>query len=68
MTVAVVKEKSAPRTPSGIKLGWEAAGMKLIYRGKVLDNVKSLASCGIGEDDFMVAMCEPAAAALAARE
>ena len=68
MLIGAVKEKACA-DPNGAKNGWEAAGMKLIYQGKVLDDGKDLASYSISENDFMVVMYtkpkKPAAAASA---
>lgn len=44
MEVAKVKEL-AVASEHGVKGGWEVAGLKLIFQGKVLDNSKDLASC-----------------------
>ena len=55
MKVGAVKDKAAA-SAEGAKLSWEAAGMKMIFQGKVLDDSKDLASYGIAEGDFMVVM------------
>ena len=70
MKVSAVKEKAAA-CAEGLKLGWEAAGMKLIFQGKVLDDAKHLAGYSINDNDFMVVMYskpknKPAAARAAA--
>jgi len=69
MPVKQVKE-SAAASEHGVKGGWEVAGIKLIFQGKVLDDGKDLASYGIGEGDFMVVMAskpkKPASASGAA--
>ena len=73
--VLAVKEMAA-NSESGKAAGWEVAGIKLIFQGKVLDDSKDLASYNINENDFMVIMASkpkkpasapaPAAAAPAA--
>merc|ERR1719331_1364220 len=70
MKVAAVKDKAAA-SAEGQKLSWEAAGIKLIFQGKVLDDAKDLAGYSINENDFMVVMyskpkTKPAAPAPAA--
>jgi len=53
--IGSVKEKVAA-SETGVKGGWEAAGVKLIFQGKVLDNDKDVTSYGIKENEFMVVM------------
>ena len=49
-TILAVKEMAA-NSESGKAAGWEVAGIKLIFQGKVLDDGKDLASYNIAEND-----------------
>ncbi|KAL1529601.1 hypothetical protein AB1Y20_000548 [Prymnesium parvum] len=63
--VKAVKDMAAA-SEHGVKGGWEAEGIKLIFQGKVLEDTKDLAHYSIGDGDFMVVMAakpkKPAAA------
>ena len=55
MKILAVKE-AATASEAGVKGRWPAAGLKLIYNGRVLANNKSLAHYGIDEKGFMVVL------------